>query len=145
MKSMPILAVSLLLFLGGCGSVPVDLDGTLDRIRGEGRFRVGLVASPAPLAPDRAQALLERLSRATGARAAVEPGAGEALLRRLEGGELDLVLGEFARPSPWERKVTITEPVAGRGPIVLAAAARNGENAWIALLFREAKAVAAAG
>jgi hypothetical protein len=53
------------------------------------------------------------------------------------------VLGEFAEPSPWARQVTISEPVAARGPIILAAAARNGENAWIALLFREAKAVAA--
>jgi hypothetical protein len=130
--------------LAGCDSIPADLDGTLDRVRAERRFRVGLIASPAPLAPDRARALLARLSSATGARAAVEAGAAESLLHRLEEGELDLVLGEFAEPSPWEHQVTISEPVAERGAIVLAAAARNGENAWISLLFREAKAAAAA-
>lgn len=130
--------------LAGCDAIPSDLDGTLERVRGERRFRVGLIASPAPIAPDRARALLERLSGATGATAAIEPGAAEALLHRLEQGELDLVLGEFAEPSPWQHQVTISEPVAGRGATVLAAAARNGENAWIALLFREAKATAAA-
>lgn len=143
MKAVPLIAASLLL-IGGCDALPADLDGTLERVRDERRFRVGLIASPTPLAPDRAQALLARLSRATGAQAAIERGAAESLLHRLEEGELDLVMGEFAEPSPWGRQVTLTEPVAARGPTVLAAAARNGENAWISLLFREAKAVAAA-
>lgn len=131
--------------LAGCGAIPSDLDGTLERVRGERRFRVGVIASPAPLAPDRARALIAGLSSATGARASLELGAAESLLHRLEAGELDLVLGEFAETSPWKHQVTISEPVAARGPTVLAAAARNGENAWIALLSREAKAVAATG
>lgn len=142
MKSLLLLAASLLIC--GCDSVPADLDGTLDRVRSERSYRVGWAASPdSPLAPDRAEALIVRLSRATGARAAIEPGAAEPLLVRLEEGSLDLVVGEFAETSPWAKQVAISSPIAARGPVVLAAAARNGENAWIALLFREAKAVAA--
>lgn len=142
MKALLFPAAALL--LAGCGAVPVDPDGTLERIRGERRFNVGLIASGAPVA-ERAQGLLGRLSRATGARASVEHGAAEALLTRLEEGELDLVVGEFAEKSPWAAQVTLTEPIAAEGRMVLAAAARNGENGWIALVHREARAAAAGG
>jgi ABC-type amino acid transport substrate-binding protein len=127
----------------GCDAIPADPDSSLDRVRAERRFRVGLIASHAPL-PGEAADLLQRLSRATGAKAALERGPAEALLNRLEEGDLDLVLGEFAEKSPWAAKVTLSEPIATNGPIVLAAAARNGENAWIALVHREARAAASA-
>lgn len=139
----PALLLAVLLLLGGCDAVPADLAGTLERVRGERHYKVGRIApAQGALAPERAQALLDRLSRATGARASIEHGAAEPLLTRLEEGELDLVVGEFAETSPWAAQVTITEPIAVQGATVLAAAARNGENAWISLLFREAKAVA---
>ena len=138
----PALLLAAALLVGGCDAIPADADGTLERIRGERRFRVGLIASARPpLAADRARALLQGLSGATGARPAIEEGAGEAMLTRLEAGEIDLVLGEFSEQSPWAASVTVSEPIATRGPIVLAAAARNGENAWISLVFREARAV----
>jgi ABC-type amino acid transport substrate-binding protein len=137
-----LLATALLTL--GCDAIPSDPDDTLERVRGERLFRVGLIASHAAL-PDRAADLLRRLSRATGARAAVEPGSAESLLARLEEGGLDLVLGEFAEKSPWAAKVTLSDPIGPAGPIVLAAAARNGENAWIALVHREARAAASAG
>lgn len=131
------------LLLGGCDSIPSDPDGTLDRIRAERLFKIGLIASHRP-PPGEARDFLQRLSRATGARPAPERGTAEALLTRLEEGELDLVLGEFAEKSPWAAQVTLTEPIAADGPIILAAAARNGENAWIALVHREARAAASA-
>ncbi len=127
----------------GCDSIPADPHGTLERIRGERKFKVGLIASHIP-PPSAAGDLLRRLSLATGATAAVERGPAEALLTRLEEGDLDLVLGEFAEKSPWAAQVTLSEPIAGQGPVVLAAAARNGENAWIALVHREASAAASA-
>jgi ABC-type amino acid transport substrate-binding protein len=138
------LLIAAVLLVGGCDSLPADPDGTLDRVRAERLFKVGLIASHAP-PPAVARDLLRRLSRATGAEAEVERGAAEALLARLEDGQLDLVLGEFAEKSPWASKVTLTEPLAGASPVVLAAAARNGENAWIALVHRESRAVAEAG
>jgi ABC-type amino acid transport substrate-binding protein len=141
MKSSLSLAAALL--LAGCGSIPADPDDSLERIRGEGRFSVGLIGSgPSAPAPEGAEALLGRLSRATGARPAVEHGSAEALLSRLEEGGLDLVIGEFAEQSPWAARVTLSEPIAAQGRTMLAAAARNGENAWIALVHREARAAA---
>ncbi|MGA9583273.1 MAG: hypothetical protein WBR13_15035 [Allosphingosinicella sp.] len=141
MKSALLLAAALL--VGGCDSIPADPDGTLDRVREERRFRVGLIASSAaPLAPDRARDLLARLSRATGASPQLEEGPAEPLLTKLEEGELDLVVGEFAKKSPWAAQVALTDPIASNGPYILAAAAKHGENAWIALVHREARAVA---
>lgn len=131
------------LLLTGCGAIPADPDGTLDRVRSERSFKVGLIASNDP-PPAPAADLLERLTRATGAKAALERGPAEALLTRLEDGDIDLVLGEFAETSPWSAKVTLSEPIVAYGPTVLAAAARNGENAWIALVHREAQAAASA-
>jgi ABC-type amino acid transport substrate-binding protein len=139
-----IFLLATVLLAVGCDAIPSDPDGTLDRVRGERLFRVGLIASHAP-PPDRAADLLRRLSRATGAKAAVERGPAESLWTRLEEGSLDLVLGEFAEKSPWAAKVTLSEPIGPGGPIILAAAARNGENAWIALVHREARAAASAG
>lgn len=129
--------------LAGCGAIPADLDGTLERVRSERLFRVGLIASHAPPPPG-ATDLLRRLSQATRAKAALEYGPAEALLTRLEEGDLDLVLGEFAEKSPWAAQVTLSEPIATNRSIVLTAAARNGENAWIALVHREARAAASA-
>lgn len=139
-----ILLLATAVVCAGCDVIPSDPDGTLERVRGEGLFRVGLIASPAP-PPDRAADLLRRLSRATGAKAAVEHGAAESLLTRLEEGTLDLVVGEFAEKSPWAAQVTLSEPIGPGGPTILAAAARNGENAWIALVHREARAAASPG
>jgi ABC-type amino acid transport substrate-binding protein len=136
--------LAAILLLADCDSIPSDPHGTLDRVRAERAFRVGLVASDSE-PPDGAVHFLRSLSRATGAKAVLERGPAETLLTRLEEGELDLVLGEFAEKSPWSTKVTLTEPIAVNGPIVLAAAARNGENAWIAVVHREARASGPAG
>lgn len=142
MKALLLPAAALL--LAGCDGVPADSDGTLERIRGERSFKVGLIASGAP-AGERDRLLLGRLSRATGARPLVEHGAAETLLTRLEEGELDLVVGEFAERSPWAAQVALTDPIAAQGRTVHAAAMRNGENGWIALVHREARAAAAGG
>ena len=136
MKPPVLLAAALL--VAGCDSIPRDPDGTLDRIRSDRAFRVGLIASAAP-PPSPVRNLVRRLSRATGAEARLEQGSAEALLTRLEAGGLDLVVGEFAGKSPWAAKVNLTEPLAAGDGTILAAAARNGENAWIALVHREAR------
>lgn len=133
--------LAAVLLAAGCDSIPSDPDGTLDRVRSERRFKVGLIASHAP-PPAEARDLIRRLSRSTGAKAALEQGPAEPLLTRLEEGDLDLVIGEFAEKSPWAAQVTLTDPIASNGPDILAAAARHGENAWIALVHREARAVA---
>ena len=133
----------------GCGGIPKDPENTLERIRAERTFSVGIIGSGGmPVGLDRQEALLQGLVAATGARPGVQAGASEPLLARLEAGELDLVMGSLAPQSPWAKRVTIIPPLAeevtAEGHVHVVAIARNGENAWIALLYREAGKVAAA-
>lgn len=91
-------------------------------------------------------ALLGRVARASGAGGQVESGDSEPLLNRLEEGELDLVIGRFEAASPWKRMVSFSPPLRikkhGKTKFHLVAALRNGENAWIGLVEREAREVA---
>jgi hypothetical protein len=146
MIRLPLMTAALL--LGGCGAIPKDPDGTLDRIQAERSFRVGMIASSAQSAGlDRQRLLVRRVAGASGASATVEHGAAEPLLMKLEEGDLDLVVGELAPASPWSKRVTILPPLGEQvtrdGHVHVVAMARNGENAWISLLYREARAVAA--
>ncbi|HZW46129.1 MAG TPA: hypothetical protein VFF61_01270, partial [Microvirga sp.] len=97
------------------------------------------------LDPKAAQ-LIQRVSSNAGAQARLESGGAEPLLDRLEAGDLDLVLGRFEKKSPWARLVTFGPPLRvekqGKTTFHLTAAMRNGENAWIALVEREARDVA---
>jgi hypothetical protein len=133
-----------LLAAASCADFPRDPEGTLDRVRAERSFRVGLVA---PLGPDQPEvgALLERVARAADARPRLESGDAEPLLTRLKEGELDLVLGRFEAKSPWRRLVSFSPPLRidqqGKTKIHLVATMRNGENAWIGLVEREAREI----
>ena len=136
------------LLLGGCGPIPKDPEGTLNRIKAERTFRVGMIAShDTPAGVDRQRLMLRRVAHAAGASPSFEYGAAEPLLMKLEEGELDLILGGFAPASPWSKRVTILPPLAEQvtrdGHVHVVAVARNGENAWISLLYREARRVAA--
>ncbi|HEX8578344.1 MAG TPA: hypothetical protein VF655_01960 [Allosphingosinicella sp.] len=137
----------LALLLSGCDNYPRDPEGTLQRVKSERVFRVGLVA---PLGAETMEAepreLLRRLSERSGASPRLEQGPAEPLLDRLQKGELDLVLGRFEKKSPWSTLVTFAPPLrvekGGKTAIHLTAAMRNGENAWISLVEREARDVA---
>ncbi len=146
MIRLPLMTAALL--IGGCDDIPKDPGGTLERIKAERVFRVGLIGTDgSPAGADRQRLLVQRVAKMTGAAARVEQGAAEPLLLKLEEGELDLVIGELAPKSPWSKQVTILPPlgeeVTKDGHVHVAAMARNGENAWISLLYREARAVAA--
>jgi hypothetical protein len=144
MKWLPLLLA--LPALGACGDFPRDQSGTLERLRQEKVVRVGLVASAAP-SPHASllRALVDRSAAAAGARTLVLEEAAEPLLLMLEAGELDLVVGEFDRSSPWYHRVHLLPPLArdqrGESQVEATAAARNGENGWIMLLEREARAL----
>ena len=144
MKSPALLL--LFLALGACGSLPRDQEGTLERIAEMREVRVGVTAA-AEQSPHfaRLRSFVERTGAAAGGRPRIEIGAAEALLLRLEAGELDLVDGEFDRSSPWYRRVHLVPPIGtrseGDSELEATAAARNGENGWIMLIEREARAL----
>ncbi|HEU0097591.1 MAG TPA: hypothetical protein VFQ67_02340 [Allosphingosinicella sp.] len=141
------LALCAALTLAACDRLPTDPDGTLDRVRAERRFRVGLIATGgAPAGGGPEDAFLARIARATGARPAVRHGASEPLLLDLEDGGLDLVIGPLSSESPWVERVALLEPleaVPGPHEVQVIPIARNGENRWIMLLEREARALGA--
>jgi ABC-type amino acid transport substrate-binding protein len=139
------LIAALLASAASCG-IPKDSRGTLDRVRSARQIRVGLIlASPDPALDAESRALLTRLSAATGALPRIVPGDAEPLLTRLEEGELDIVFGRFSAKSPWSTLVTLSPALAtarqGKTDILTSAAMQNGENAWIALVEREARAL----
>jgi hypothetical protein len=141
------LALGAALALAGCDRLPRDPDGTLDRIRSERSFRVGLIAAgDAPAGRDETKAFLIRVAAATGAVPALKEGASEPLLLELEGGQLDLVVGPLSPESPWVARVALIRPI-GEIPapqhLFVTPIARNGENRWIMLLEREARATVA--
>jgi hypothetical protein len=126
--------------------LPRDQERTLERIAETREVRVGMTAA-ADQSPHYARLsnLLQRSAVAAGGSPRIEVGAAEALLLRLEAGELDLVIGEFDRSSPWYRRVHLLPPLAtrstGDSELEATAAARNGENGWIMLIEREARAL----
>ena len=139
------LALSAVLTLAACDRLPMDPDRTLDRVRAERHFRVGLIATGAQADRGPENAFLARIARATGARPVVKQGASEPLLLDLEDGGLDLVIGPLSSESPWVERVALLEPlgaVPGPHEVQVIPIARNGENRWIMLLEREARAVA---
>jgi hypothetical protein len=132
----------------GCTVLPNDPDGTLDRVRAERLFRVGLISSGGLRSPSAEEArFLRRVAAATQAHAALREGAADRLMAGLQDGSLDLVIGELAPATPWMTEVAVLMPIGERidrkGHMLVAPAAKNGENAWIMLLEREARAVAA--
>lgn len=139
------LAFLAVVLLTGCGDIPSDPAGTLDRVRREHRFEVGAVIGST--ARDRAVSakVLARISDATGATPHVSSGALEPLLLELEAGRLDLVVGgRFDAKTPWKTRVALGPSLAASktpaGETAVQLAARNGENAWITLVERQARA-----
>ncbi len=131
------------LALAGCDRLPEDPDGTLDRVKAERSFRVGLIATgDSAFGAEEQRAYLSRVARATGATPRVREGASEPLLIALEEGKLDLVIGPLSPESPWLSRVALLEPIGEtRTPqhLALTPIARNGENRWIMLLEAEAR------
>ena len=142
MKSFS-LAICLTLLTASCGDFPRDPDDTLNRVRTQGSFRVGLVTDGAG---GEVAALLAAIGKRAGAKPQIMRGDGEPMLNRLEQGELDLVIGRFEKKSPWSHLVTMGPPLLrgkhGKTEFHLAPVMRNGENAWIALVEREVRNVA---
>lgn len=120
------------LLVSSCDTVPADPERTEARIIDSGQLRVGIVES----SQDRTfEGFVKTIESKTGASAKPESGEAEHLLKKLEDGALDIVIGSFAGKSPWMRQVWLSKPLDGSEPAgdepVLRAAARNGENRWI--------------
>ena len=110
-----VVVLILLLLLAGC-SAPADPEGTLDRARG-GVLRVGATENdgwvslrddtePQGLEPD----LIEEFAGRQGAGVEWTSGSEQELLKDLEKGRLDVVIGGFADDTPWSTQAGMTRP-----------------------------------
>jgi ABC-type amino acid transport substrate-binding protein len=136
--------------LSGCGlQIPTDPDGTLDRVRASGELRVGVSPHPPfttlPAEPDGEPGgteveLMEQFADSLGAEAVYAVAGEEELVRRLEEGELDVMIGGLTSKSPWSTKVGLTRPylqTPERGEQVKhVMAVVRGENAFMSELER---------
>ncbi len=130
---------ALLLMVAGCNDLPRDPAGTTERVKRSGSILVGMVAGDDYQVAD---AILQRVASRNEADVRVYAGSAEELLTALEKGRLDLVYGEFAKSSPWSRRVHLSPPlgrrkIVGTDENVPRFAFRNGENGWIMLVQEE--------
>jgi len=136
---------ALMLCLAGCGNLPKDPEGTLDRIRREHVIRVGRVQGGSTTDAADWRRVLKRLEASTEAKPILQSGMLEPLLLDLEAGKLDAVVGgRFDEKTPWKTRVSLGRPIrmieTSTGKTASHIVVRNGENAWIMMVQRETKA-----
>lgn len=132
--------------LTGCG-IPKDPDGTLEAARQRGELIVGashtdpvlIVDGEAVSGPE--AELIEAFAAGESMTVRWVPGGEEKLVRMLEHGDIDVMVGGLTDTSPWSDKVGLTrswaEDVDEYGdPIKRVVAVPLGENALIAALER---------
>jgi polar amino acid transport system substrate-binding protein len=138
-----LLVTAVAALLAGCGiTIPTDPEGTLERVTG-GTLRVGV--SPNPPWTEVAQdaeptgtevALVNEFAATLPAEVSWTVGGEEPLIKALERGELDLVIGGLTSDTPWVEHAGVTKPYAkATDPagerIELVMAAPPGENAFL--------------
>lgn len=116
-RMLALLAI-VALALSGCGlSMPADPDGTLNRVRG-GTLHVGASPNGEAVQVDGGTVsgaeveLVQLFAAHLDAKIEWTVGAEEALVRALERGELELVIGGLTDASPWVDRTGMTRPYA---------------------------------
>ncbi|APZ97861.1 hypothetical protein BWQ93_04675 [Sphingopyxis sp. QXT-31] len=122
------------LLLTGCDGMPRDAAGTTEGIERTHTMRVTVLPGTPDVRP--ALALLDSYARKHDARVTLVAIHGEHAHKALEDGEIDALIGHFAKASPWQADISLSKPVARGEPDdkhrpVLRIARRNGENALI--------------
>ena len=110
-------ALSLILLLSGCGAtVPADPEGTLERASGGG-LRVGVTdngrwvdvregGDPTGTEPT----LIASFASSLDAEVTWIPGSEQELVKDLEHGELDVMIGGLTDDTPWSKQAGMTRP-----------------------------------
>jgi DNA-binding transcriptional LysR family regulator len=122
------------LALTACDRLPRDASSSTDRIARSGEMRIVVMPGTPNAAP--ALALVGDYARRHKARLTRISAHGDHALHQLEEGKVDVVIGHFAKASPWQAEVALSKPVGRSEPDdskqpVLRIARRNGENALI--------------
>ena len=101
-------AVLLIPLLAGCSNIPSDPYETTREVLREGSFAAGIVSGSDG---DEAAAVVERIERASGARAVVTHDTASALVDQLQQRQINVMIGAFAHDSPLKATVFFSAPV----------------------------------
>lgn len=137
------LVVGVLVGLTGCGiTVPSDPNGTLDGVT-DGVLRVGATPNDDRVLIDddgvpsgNEVELVEAFADTLNAEIEWVVGSEESLVRDLETGRLDLVIGGFTDTTPWSSKAAVSRPYLevtepDGTTVKLVMLAPMGENAFL--------------
>lgn len=137
-------AAGMALVLAGCG-IPVDTDGTIDRVRG-GELRVGITHNP-PWTDTSSSGsvsgteveLIEEFAASLDADIEWRESSEGVLADALREGDIDIAIGGFTDDTPWTDKAAVTAPYTevrnDRGVTEKhVALARAGENRLLVTL-----------
>lgn len=135
---------ALMLAVSGCAQLPVDPEGTLEGVRAH-TLRVGLSPNPDFVSIQGSDYSGSEVSlvRDFAEHLQTEPefmvAGEETLVKQLEAGQLDLVVGGISSNTPWTDQVGLTRPyretVDALGEDVkLVILVRPGENAFLSEL-----------
>lgn len=141
-------AAVVALMLVGCGiSIPADPEGTLERVT-DGVLRVGATPNDDRVVIDddgepsgHDVRLVEGFAETLDAEIAWSTGSEEELVRGLEHGDFDLVIGGITDTTPWSSKTGVTRPYTEVSEpdgtrLKLVMLTPMGENAFITELER---------
>ena len=146
LKRSPVflVAIALVFALAGCGSIPADPDGTLERVT-DGVLRVGvspddgLISVAGNEVSGKEAELVEDFAETLNARVEWTIGGEERLVGQLDTGKLDLVVGGITDATPWVESAGVTRAY----PAMPGADGRNivmlvplGENRFLGELER---------
>lgn len=131
----------VLVLATGCG-LPLDSEGTLERVRG-GTMRVGVVHHP-PWVDVRGKGglkgsevdLVRRLADEFGAQVEWSIGGESELMHELQRHRLDLVIGGIPEQSVWKARIGRSRPHDHDGAQAIILACPPGENGWLLQLDR---------
>lgn len=120
LRRRPVAALVSALVLTGCGvQIPADPDGTLDAVRASGELTVGVSPNPPfttlPQTPDGRPGgteveLVTGFAESLGAEPVWVVGGEQELVRQLEEGEIQVLIGGLTEKNPHLRKTGTTRP-----------------------------------
>ena len=131
---LKLLSIALLGAASACDGLPKDPAHTTDTVRQRGEMQVGFVeGEPVDMQADMRAAEAHVAARHD-VRVVSVTGSEAKLMRDLEDGRLDLVVGGFHEKTPWSKHVALTAFYPKKPPaekLGVRAATRLGENAWL--------------
>lgn len=126
---------ALTLIVSGCGAYPKDPNQTTAQIEERGTIRIGLIALSESQNARDMQEFAELLATSYEVDPNVVNGSAEALMSQLKRGELDIVIGELPKNSPWAKEAAFTTAFSknhvSKSEPVVRGAVHLGENRWL--------------